>query len=660
MAVTNGAGVEVSAAQIELGASPEDVKAMLGNPKGIMGAGNRQIWNYGPISVIFDAGLVSDVLHSSYKPIASPGRPWAGYTKKARIDPVEASIKIDTPWSEERDGLRIRLKPLNYKWTNGVWVWSGETNWGNNSRTRFLVEFQNVSTQTLTLADPKGLRRLDYKCIHGGGGSSGGYSWSSNYRKLDAEGNMVLQPGAVRTLEVDEYSSDDTCDHHDFRYRYRAPYGMPDVWTNKIQTEWQRVMNPLPENQRPSPWNRMWDMYVSEGMAPVLLDGHWGFINTNAVCVVAPRYRDIKPYQNGVALARESWDGDEFPIDRTGKRLNMEYPFGERTFSEGLALKVEKGLAGFVDTNGTWVIPPTWPLPARGDDDYTIPHAAWSFSNGLASVVCEGKTGFIDRKGNWKVPPQFDYAHVFAEGRALVGRSEGASFIDTNGNVVGGIYTDAHPFSDGRAAVYVGGVYDEWEGWWNSVAGGKWGFIDLSGVMVIQPQFERVDRFEEGVTFAWKDGKLRVIDRAGTFLTGPDVDHAYWTSEGLISIQAREKKGFINVKGQIVVPVIYKDVRGFSEGLAAVKKDDRWGFVDSNGVEKVGLQFQDAQDFHEGLAPVRVGGLWGLIDTNGNIAVTAKFDDIHYRSSEGYWPVEEDGKWGYIDSKGQYLWRPTR
>ena len=62
------------------------------------------------------------------------------------------------------------------------------------------------------------------------------------------------------------------------------------------------------------------------------------------------------------------------------------------------------------------------------------------------------------------------------------------------------------------------------------------------------------------------------------------------------------KYGFINEKGEEIVPCIYDTVLDFQEGLAAVKKDRFWGFIDKAGKEVIPLQYLRARSFSEGLA----------------------------------------------------------
>lgn len=49
--------------------------------------------------------------------------------------------------------------------------------------------------------------------------------------------------------------------------------------------------------------------------------------------------------------------------------------------------------------------------------------------------------------------------------------------------------------------------------------------------------------------------------------------------EGLTAVSKSMKWGFIDKKGNVVVPLIYDEVSPFSEELAMVKKDDKCGFI---------------------------------------------------------------------------------
>ena len=80
--------------------------------------------------------------------------------------------------------------------------------------------------------------------------------------------------------------------------------------------------------------------------------------------------------------------------------------------------------------------------------------------------------------------------------------------------------------------------------------GGKFGFINKKGELVIKPQFAIAHKFSEGLASVRKEegGKMGFIDREGNFVIEPQFD---WIE------------------------------LGFFEGLAAVQKErgGKWGYI---------------------------------------------------------------------------------
>ena len=60
----------------------------------------------------------------------------------------------------------------------------------------------------------------------------------------------------------------------------------------------------------------------------------------------------------------------------------------------------------------------------------------------------------------------------------------------------------------------------------------KYGFIDKSGKVVIEPQFDYVRDLIEGLAEVKKDGKWGVIDKNGKVIVEPQFDDASPFSEG--------------------------------------------------------------------------------------------------------------------------------
>lgn len=67
----------------------------------------------------------------------------------------------------------------------------------------------------------------------------------------------------------------------------------------------------------------------------------------------------------------------------------------------------------------------------------------------------------------------------------------------------------------------------------------KWGFVDRSGEMVIEPQFDMVFSFSEGLAPVQVDGKWGYIDRTGEFAVEPrfESEFGFPFPEGLAALK---------------------------------------------------------------------------------------------------------------------------
>ena len=88
--------------------------------------------------------------------------------------------------------------------------------------------------------------------------------------------------------------------------------------------------------------------------------------------------------------------------------------------------------------------------------------------------------------------------------------------------------------------------------------GGKWGYIDPAGKMVINPQFDAASPFSEGLAHVRIGGKWGYIDPAGKMVINPQFDAASPFSEGLAYIKIGGnwrggRWGYIDPAGKMVI-----------------------------------------------------------------------------------------------------------
>jgi hypothetical protein len=156
-------------------------------------------------------------------------------------------------------------------------------------------------------------------------------------------------------------------------------------------------------------------------------------------------------------------------------------------------------------------------------------------------------------------------------------------------------------------------------------AGGKWGFLDRSGSVVVKPRFVGgAGEFENDrcCVAIEKDGKeiYGFIDGNGVMAIEPQFNRPHVFSEGRAAVLVEGQWGYIDRAGEYAIAPQYEDAISFSEGRGAVKKDGLWGFIDRDGREVIPCQYVDlVKRFWRGVATVRTENETLLIDRSGNV-----------------------------------------
>ncbi|OZI07109.1 hypothetical protein BWI93_16410 [Siphonobacter sp. BAB-5385] len=98
-------------------------------------------------------------------------------------------------------------------------------------------------------------------------------------------------------------------------------------------------------------------------------------------------------------------------------------------------------------------------------------------------------------------------------------------------------------------------------------------------------------------------------------------------------------KGFINKKGEIVIPIMYPYVSNFSEGLAAVYDSTQSSYFIDKSNKKIFSEkrFKYVNDFYKGIAYVKLSNnSSNYIDHSGNFLMPGKFDFIESRGKYSF------------------------
>ena len=254
-----------------------------------------------------------------------------------------------------------------------------------------------------------------------------------------------------------------------------------------------------------------------EGLAFVRVGSRCGYINRNLQFVIDPtsEFNEAWPFHDGCAIVRSH--GKWGCIDKTGRFiLAPNYDWIEDEFHEGLMRVGIANKIGFVDHYGKTIIEPKY---GRGCVDY--------FSEGLAAARVQEKCGFIDKTGKFAIEPIFKNAGRFCENMAPVQYGTKFGYINKTGNYV------IEPQFDYAERFFGGYAYVK--------KGNKNGVIDKFGHILFEPKYVMDDwrEFHDNMGIVWtrgNDDKFGYIDNTRQLVINPIFDEAYDFHEGLARV----------------------------------------------------------------------------------------------------------------------------
>ena len=332
----------------------------------------------------------------------------------------------------------------------------------------------------------------------------------------------------------------------------------------------------------------------NDGLAPILINNKWGFIDTQGNLVIEPNFIahvsnfGALPYFNeGLTPIVNPETNRVGYIDKKGNVVINPQFYSARNFYEDVAFVGTQDDHVIIDKNGK----------VLAEKFVAINGYYSNFKNGRAIARKEFSYGYINKEGKFVIKPIFEDARDFSEGLAAVKKDEKWGFIDLEGNVKVQFQFTNEPksFSDGRAFVQGTNL--------------KWGIIDTEGNIIVEPIYDEAFPFSDGVAVVSKmdekwnktyyiinlSGKpVKTFDKAKkseettTLLSG--------FNEGCSIAMKGYKKGMLDSKGNIVIKFLYRELKPFSSGMAYFEKfDDKTkkvtkGFIDKTGKEVITIE----------------------------------------------------------------------
>lgn len=248
------------------------------------------------------------------------------------------------------------------------------------------------------------------------------------------------------------------------------------------------------------------------------------------------------------------------------------------------AFRLEQGLArwGFVDETGTYVVEPQFEVAEEFGPD------------GLAVVYRNGKAGLINQEGRVVLEPSANFIMAPSDGVRVVYFENSRRAVDARGATLFESASLVGKFGSGLAP---------------AERAGKYGYVDKSGAMVIEPQFLYAEPFVDGkAVVKIAEQHFAVIDSTGKRLLELNHQSVSHLAEGMVGFldASTHKWGYASLTGDVAVAPQFEQARTFAGGLAVVAAEPLrgYGVIDRQGSFVIPPQYSDIQDLGDGLFAV--------------------------------------------------------
>ncbi|MEO5946190.1 MAG: WG repeat-containing protein [Chitinophagaceae bacterium] len=310
------------------------------------------------------------------------------------------------------------------------------------------------------------------------------------------------------------------------------------------------------------------------------------------------------------------------------------------------------GKFGYMDANQKVVIPAT--LDLKLTSTQSIP----SFINGFATVVSNAKYGLIDKTGKLVVPYEYTMLYVLPSQKNLVRASKEVDrktvhgLITTQNKII--IPLEYNSLTVDGDLVMV-------------TKNGKYGVLAITGKEMIPIEYSYLTTYpKDRVAKAEKDNKYGFIDLKENWLfeKSKSVFTLHGCNAGMVRCKVSNKFGYLDLKGNEVIVTKYDYAEDFNDdGIARVGNTDTksykalYGYINKKGEVVIPLKYESLSLFTNGAAYAKdpETNRFGFLDKTGKwmlnpvyLSVIRNFDELG-----GVWVKMTDDKYHYINKTGK-------
>ena len=327
---------------------------------------------------------------------------------------------------------------------------------------------------------------------------------------------------------------------------------------------------------------------------------------------------------------------------------------------DDLIMKVDqKGKVGFVDKKETVVV------------NYIFT-GAFPFSKGYAQVFKEEKTGFINSRGAITVPIVYDNIELWSDSIYKVKMKNSFGLLKADGTIVLPVkYSHiSAPNIYGKAWIALGGKVVTGTDKKNVIAGCKYGIIDNSGNILIQPEYKGLFEFAR----KWKFNDIPYGESLSPLWGQKATSDTLLSNCEYMSFSKDPSSclngGLLNNKGEELIKMgVYSFIEKPQSDMVRFyiweSKKTQCGYYNLNTKKDFiaktinehinNIKFITHMDYSGDIAPVNNNGQsWSIIDKSGN-TVYSDIESITKGDTPKAWAFCKNSTWQAYNWKGEKI-----
>ena len=331
-------------------------------------------------------------------------------------------------------------------------------------------------------------------------------------------------------------------------------------------------------------------------LIPLTLHSKTGFADTSGNILINPEYDEAGEFLEGLCVAQK---GDSVMYINKENKIFLNRVFEEAfPFHHGVAPVKLKGKWFFMNRMGEPVSDTLDEINALSDDSYicrknnlygslnvfTEPEIPFQyeklgdFINKAAYYQRKNMFGFITKSG-YAHEAEFDWISDFNKaGQAVFRKGAFFGIVKDNGEQL-------LPAAYDRILAAPGNIY-------LLIKNNLYGFYSAEGCYLSEMRYQYIpsdkpDDYTNGklLKLNYKD-KLTLCDLNGKPITEPgQYQEIHMNKDNLIRVFKNNKYGYVNHKGQLVIPLKFSEASDFTDSTAIVKTRKNYSLINQSGKE---------------------------------------------------------------------------